>query len=370
MSQNRDVRYRCRSGRIISMGLFFGLAAGGLSGCGDKAQPQGEVVRPVKAIVVADAEPFARRTFPGRATATQEVNLSFDVSGTLVKRPVNVGDKVKKGQLIAQLDQRDFRSKVKAGRAAVKRDRKNFQRAEELVEKGHISQTDYDRLEAKLDVAEAELSVAQKALADSVMEAPFDGHISNLFVENHQAVRAKQEIARLLDSSSVEFTIQLPEQLISLVSYVRDLSVEFDSFKGRPVPAEIKEIGTEASATTRTYPVKLIMEQPEGFEILPGMAGIVSGRPELPEHLKMTGILLPVSAVFTAADLSGNFVWVVEKETSSVKRRTVEVGELGDTGIPVTGGLEAGERVVTAGVSYLREGQKVKLLDMQGGGDQ
>jgi RND family efflux transporter MFP subunit len=286
-----------------------------------------------------------------------------------VERPVNVGDTVKKAQLIAQLDQRDFRANLKAARAALKRDRKNFDRAKELIEKGHISQADYDRLEAKVDVSEADLSVASKALADSVIKAPFDGRIANLFVENHQAVRAKQEIARLLDASSVEFTIQIPEQLISQISYIRDIRVEFDSNPGQPVPATIKEIGTEASATTRTYPVTLIMGQPDGFEILAGMAGSATGRPELPDNLATKGILVPVTAVFTAGESSDNFAWVIDEKSRTVSRRLVKVGELGDTGIPIISGLKAGERVVTAGVNYLREGQKVKLLDSQGGPD-
>jgi len=369
MTDHRFLDNQRLPGRIIFTGLTVGLVAVSLFGCSDEPATEVEIVRPVKSVVVGDAQILGDRRFPGRATATQEVNLAFDVRGKLVERPVKVGDEVEQGQLIAQLDQRDFRSNVKAAQAALTRDRKNFQRAKELIRDGNISQADYDRLEARLDVADAELSVAQKALTDSVLVAPFDGRIANLFVENFQAVRAKQEIARLLDSTHVEFTIQIPEQLISLVSYIRDIKVEFDSFPGRPVPASIKEIGTEASATTRTYPITLTMEQPEGFEILPGMAGIATGRPELPESMKMSGIPVPVTAVFTDTESSGNFVWVVDTGSKTVKRRPVEVGELGDTGIPVTGGLEAGERVVTAGVSYLREGQKVKLLESQGGGD-
>ncbi len=140
-----------------------------------------------------------------------------------------------------------------------------------------------------------------------------------------------------------------------------------DSNPGKPIPATIKEIGTEASATTRTYPVTLIMGQPDGIEILPGMAGTATGRPELPDNLVTKGIMVPVTAVFSAGESSDNFVWVIEEASSTVSRRPVKVGELVDTGIPVSSGLKPGEQVVIAGVSYLREGQKVKLLDWQGG---
>ena len=354
-------------GRTLKFSLLGGVLLFGSFGCTKKTAPQKESIRSVKAMIVADAKPFTERRFPGKATATQEVNLSFDVSGTVVERPVNIGDTVKKGQLIAQLDQRDFRANVKAAKAALKRDQKNFVRARELIKEGHISRLDYDQLEATLEVSDANLSVASKALADSVMSAPFDGRIANLFAENHQAVRAKQEIARLLDASSVEFTIQIPEQLISLAAYIQDIQVEFDSNPGHPIPAIIKEIGTEASATTRTYPVTLIMEQTDGFEILPGMSGSATGRPERPDKLMAKDIMVPVTAVFTAGESSGNFIWVIDEKTTTVSRRTIQIGELRDTGIPVTSGLKAGERVVIAGVSYLREGQEVKLLDQHGG---
>jgi len=89
-----------------------------------------------------------------------------------------------------------------------------------LIKKDFISEREYDRLEAAVDVAEANLAIAQKALSDSVIKAPFDGRISNTYVENFQAVLAKKPVVRLLDTTQIEMVVQVPENLISKVTYI------------------------------------------------------------------------------------------------------------------------------------------------------
>jgi RND family efflux transporter MFP subunit len=235
-----------------------------LIGCTDEPPPQVEVVRSVKAVRIADYAGFSERSFPGKAKATEEVNLAFDVAGTLVERPVKVGDDMKAGQLVAQLDQRDFLARVKAAEAELTKNTANFERAKKLVEKDFISKTEYDKIEAAREVSDSALLVARKALSDSVLKAPFDGVITNLYVKNYQAVLPKQPVARLVDNSRIEFVVNIPEQYISLLPQVENLRVRFDAFKEIEIPAQVEEIGKEASQATRTYPVNLIMDQPEG----------------------------------------------------------------------------------------------------------
>lgn len=118
-----------------------------LSGCAEPPPPTAETIRPVKAIKIANYAGFNERSFPGKAEATQEVDLSFDVAGTLIERPLLIGDKVEAGQLLARLDQRDFLARVKAAEAELNRNTANFKRARELIKKNFISQKDYDNLE-------------------------------------------------------------------------------------------------------------------------------------------------------------------------------------------------------------------------------
>lgn len=337
----------------------------GLNGCADEQAEKAEIIRPVRAIKVGDAEQLNGRDFPGRAKAVREVNLAFDVSGTLNQRPVKVGENIAKGQLIASLDSRDFRSNVKEARANVQNAYANFNRAKELIKKSFISRSEYDRLNAESRVTSAERDKAVKALSDTELKAPFSGYISELYVENFQAIQAKQQVARLVDISQIEMIIDIPESKISLVPYAEDIKVIFDAFPDREISAAVKEIGTEASSTTRTYPVTLIMEQPKGIKILPGMSGKARGRASKDAPNKMVqnkGIQIPVSAVYSPANDKKSYVWVINEATGEVHNQAVTLGKTVSTGLVITEGLKAGDWVATAGVHFIREGMKVRIM--------
>ena len=332
-------------------------------------------VRPVKAVQVSNTSHFGQRSFAGRAKATRELDLSFRVSGTLTELPVNVGDELQEGQEVAKLDPATYQADVDQAKATLSRAQSTLdnaivqrERDKTLFEKGHVAKAKLDQSialegEAKADVnaARASLERAQLDLGYTELKAPFTGVIVETFVDNFQDVRAQAPVVRLLDSSRIEMIVDIPESLISLVPNARGIKVVFDPFPTIEIPAEIKEIGTEASATTRTYPVTLIMEQPEGATILPGMAGKASGDGSVSDQ--GANLSVPVAATFTPADGSGTFVWVIDPDSKQVKRRPVETGEVTDFGITVADGLEDGEWVVVAGVSYLKDDQEVRLLE-------
>jgi RND family efflux transporter MFP subunit len=320
--------------------------------------------RPVKAIQIGNSNEFNSRAFPGRARAFQQVNLSFNVDGSLIELPVKIGDQIKRGSLIAKLDQREFEAKIQSAQAEFIRDQQNYSRAKALVGKGHISKADYDLLKAKLAVSQANKDLAEKTLKDSVLLAPFNGKISNLYVENFQTVSIKQNIARLLDTSQIEMVIQIPEGLISYIPFVKNIIVHFDPFPNQPITAQIKEISNEASPETRTYPVTLIMQQPAGIEILPGMAGKATGRVE--QAKIQNKLTIPASAVLTTDSEKKTYVWIIDPQTQQLHRREIIIGELTPTGISVIQGLHEKEWVVTAGVHSLKEEEKVTILNEQG----
>ena len=346
-----------------------------VAGCQQEV-PEKNMVRPVKAIKVADPSGFADRVFPGKAKATQELELSFRVAGPLIMRPVNVGDAVKEGDIVARIDPRDYEVNLRAvkgqladARAVLTRARADYKRSSNIYKEdpGAISETavdralqDRDRAAATVQSLQASVESAEDALGYTNLKTPFHGIIVATYVENFEDVRAKQPIMRILDDSRIEMIINIPESLISLTPDVKDITVTFDVFPGRPVPATIKELGTEASETTRTYPVTLIMDQPEDFKVLPGMAGKAHGTP--PASFTGDSLEVPVAAVFTSDDDDKSYVWTIDESSETVARREVTVGELTDRGIRIDSGLESGEWIATAGVHYLAEGQKVKLL--------
>jgi RND family efflux transporter MFP subunit len=350
------------------------LIAAGLPGCAEPPPPP-DVVRPVRAMRVGDAAALSGRALPGKAKATQEVNLSFRVAGPLIARPIDVGDEVTEGQILAQIDPRDFQvnlrnvqAQLAEAKAAETLAVEELARAQDAFDRGAVSDIEMARQRARRDTAtanvqalEAAVDAASDSLSYTELKATFDGTITAIYVENFELVQAKQAIARLLDDSRIEMVVDVPEQSISNVPYVQDLICTFDTFPGIELPAEIKEIGTEASQTTRTYPVTLIMDQPEGAKILPGMTGRATGRVVLPDDLQQQGYEIPVAAVVSEEDQQG-FVWVIDDVSGIVRRQDVTVGETTARGIMVQG-LEAGQWVATAGAHYLVDGQQVRIMD-------
>lgn len=354
-----------------------------LTGCAEQDVPEKQLVRPVRAMKVADVAGVTGRSFPGRAKATQEVDLSFRVAGRLVSFPAEVGDAFQAGDLVAKLDPRDFEVNLRNAQAQLQSAKAAFQRAQsdyrrqlsiQKEDPGATSQAAIDRARAQRDQAKAEsasfqasVEAAKDQLTYTSLLAPFTGAVVATYVENFEDVRAKEAVLRLLDSSRIEMIVNIPESLISLTPYVNQVYVVFDAFPKRELVAQIKEVGTEASRTTRTYPVTLIMDQPEDIKILPGMAGrTVRSDAKLPDDVRETGVEVPVSATFSPEEGGKTYVWVIDEGTMTVKRREVTTGKLKSTGILVTEGLQPGEWIAVAGVHLLREGQQVRFWSEQG----
>ena len=402
------------------------LAALPLIGC-RKTATEKETVRPVRAFKIGDVKALQGREFPGKARAKDEVELSFRVSGPLIALPVDVGAKVKKDDVIAALDPRDFQAALdsaqgnlavaKANLSAMERGARpeeieqfkaavteaeaayrqayaEHERNATLLQSRTIAQADFDmslarrdRTAAQVKKAKEDLNIGQrgarpedleakraeiKALEAAVenatnqldyatLKAPFDGNVAARYVDNFQTVQAKQSVVRLLDVAKIEVTIQVPESLISLVPQVPKAVCRFDAFPGQEFTGRITKVGSEASQTTRTYPVTVEIEQPKDVQILPGMAATVRGLPD--ENAKPgESVVVPVAAVFTADAGGQSYVWVVDQGGQKVTRRAVKTGNLTPVGIAIADGLKPGEWVVTAGVHSLRDGQQVKVL--------
>lgn len=369
MRKQKMSRYRILPVLLILMGLIS---------CSDEPVEREKVIRSVPAIQVANQAKMDGRRFPGTAKATQEVNLSFRVGGPLITFPVSIGDRVKEGDILATIDPRDFeidlnnaQGKLDKAQANAKRAQADYDRELNILKQdaGATSQAAVDRREDLRDQAIAEiksLKAAVDAASDKLsytkLKAPYDGVVVETIVENFETVLARQEIVRLLDDSWIEMIVNIPENLISLVPNLEKILVRFDSFPDHVLEAEVKEIGSEASKTTRTYPVNLIMEQPEDITILPGMAGNVTGsriRPETGGEAEKP--VIPVQAIFTPETEKQDHVWVIDEKTGIVQLRKVNTGQITQYGIQVLEGLKAGEWIAIAGVRTLSEGQEVRL---------
>jgi RND family efflux transporter MFP subunit len=360
--------------RLVNLFLLMSLFLGG---CSDERMPEKSVVRPVKAMIVGDVNQLTSRAFPGRAKATREVDLAFRVAGPLITRPVNVGDEVEEGDVVARIDPRDFevalrnaQGQLQEAKAALIRAESDYARLTRIYKQdpGATSETAIDQARQNRDGAranvtslEASVASAKDQLSYTYLKAPFSGTVVATYVQNFENVRAREAIIRLVDRSKIEMIVNIPETLISLASEIRNIRVTFDPFPDREIPAKIKEIGKEASETTRTYPVTLIMDQPADIKILPGMAGKSTADPPS-DSAEAAAIEIPVAATFSPSGSDKTFVWVIDKQTMRVNQKEVSTGELTAHGIRIVSGLAPGALIATAGVNYLHEGQQVRIL--------
>ncbi|MGI9395249.1 MAG: efflux RND transporter periplasmic adaptor subunit [Boseongicola sp.] len=357
----------------------------GLMGCWEEEEEEAveRGPRPVIAIQVASTSFLGEHSFAGRARASREASLSFRVSGQLIERQVKVGDVVSQGDTIAVLDPGPFQAEVSRLEADLAASKASFDAADEqygrimkLVESGTYSDArgdtargQRDSAAARFDSVRAALVRANLDLSYTVLRAPYDGRTVAVYAENFEEVATKEPIARLLDVSRIEIVIDIPETMIALAPLVDEMAVTFDAFPDVELKGVIEEIGSEASLTTKTYPVTIVMDQPESVLILPGMSGRARTS-KVSEPDKASGLVIPASAV-RAFDAGSDqlAVWVVDETSKTVSLRPVEVGRILSVGMEVVGGLSAGEWIVTAGTYSLNENDEVLLpTDVAGEG--
>src|SRR5215470_9317171 len=346
-----------------------------LSSCGRQAPlTTSEVVRPVRTMSVGVSAESGGRAFPGQAEANEEAELSFRVGGSFIELSANTGDKVKKGQVLAKLDPTDFQVRLRDAEAELSSAEANLEvanvmltRSRNLFEKKAGPQVDVDRAAAQVESTKANIAalrtkrdIAQSELGYAQLTAPFDGIIAARYAQNFQTVQARQPILRLLDTSRIKFGVDLPETAMPLLPYAKDIWVTFQAVPGNKLPATIQEVSHEASRSTRTYRLTVLMDQPAGARILPGMSGEFRARLE-PPSTEPNAMEVLASALFEGSD-GATYVWLVDTSTMTVHRQAVKTLRPTTVGFLVEG-LKTGQTIVTAGVHYLKDGQKVRVME-------
>lgn len=343
-----------------------------LAGCGEKEEEKAPVVRSVKSMVIQDKQTKILRSFPGKVLPNQNAIIAFEVPGKIEALEVKKGDEVKKGEELARLDPSQYRDQVHREKASYDERLAQFKRAQVLIKDAYISQSDYDKLKSQMEIAKANLNTAELKLSYTKVTAPFDGIIAKRFVENFEQIKAKQSIMEIQDISNVDVEIDIPENIvIHFKQMEKDKSklsekdiprVYFESLPDASFPLSLKEFTVVADPKTQTYALRMTLPQPKNITVLPGMSVTVKAYlPDVTGSMEAFN-LIPSSAVFTDPKNKPS-VWVIDPKTFKVHLRHIEVSKLTDDQIRVENGLKPGERIVTAGVHFIREGQTVKLMD-------
>ncbi len=367
---------------LVIAGFVLFLAA-----CGKEKEEKAakEVVRPIKMMTVTSSTDAVQLKFPGMVRAAKRADLAFQrVQGRLSRLPVDEGQMVKEGQLIAQLDQKDFKNNLRdaqgqlaKAKAALESARSEYDRILRIQKKdpGAASQSmvvrrreALDQSKAQIDSAQAAVDTARDELGYATLRAPFGGVVSKRYVDNYQEVRAKEPIVSLDNVSSVEVLVDVPELIVATFKESGETRAvaEFAAAPGRQYPLTIQERAMRADPQTQTYQVVFRMPQPDDINVLPGMTATVTGNARMREETK--GVFI-VPAIAVVADAAGKAnVWIVDKETSKVQQRAVKTGDLtGTDSIEIIDGLKSGETIAISGVSRLREGMRVRDLSRMEG---
>lgn len=395
------------------------------------AQEGEQPVRPAKVVTVQATPGNVQRTYPAIVLPSREVQLTFRVSGRVMDLPIRASMDVVQGDVIAQLDPADFESQlaqlqsqrdqaeaslsalrtgsrpeeiialeaaVESAQAQVDQAMDQVLRTRELASRGVVAAARLDDDEATLRVAQANLRAqneqlvigrsgaraediaaaeaslrgldaqiqsARNNLDYATLRAPFDGIIARRDIDNFTNVQAGQSVALLQALSTVHLSFDVPgpdvTALVANGAEAIENQVTFDALPGQVFDAEVVEFSVQADRATQTYRGRVAVTVPEGALILPGMVGrVISAAPG-----QASEVIAPLTAIASGDD-GAPFVWVVDA-AGKVARRDVVLGDLSATSVVVQDGLDAGETIISAGVSKILEGMQVRPVTRIGG---
>lgn len=327
-----------------------------LAGCGrGRTDPQGDYIKMVKTARAENLPTIQELQFPGILEAEQEVKLAFRVAGPILKYHVKEGDFVSKGNLIAEMDPRDYELQLRAVETQVQQLQSEYQRIKELHERQSVAANDYEKMKAGKEQAEAKLKNVQDQLKDTQLRAPFSGYVTRVNYDNGELVDRGMPVASLMAGERFKVEIMVPAAL-----YLQRAKITKIEGWQEDVPGETFSLELYADAKTANssglYTLYLACEGEAAAKLAPGMNLSVkvfvnaSDRP-------LVGI--PAQALFERD--GGSFVWVLRD--SVVTARQVEVENLVHRGrARISSGLQAGEEVVTGGLNLLSEGEQVRVV--------
>ena len=354
--------------RAVIVGVVATCGAG-LAGCqrgGNEAdEPE---VRPVRSITIAESKGGSTLTLSGRIAAEDEVAVAFRIPGRLIERAVNVGDRVRPGQVIARLEQMNERNQLLSAQAALNaanadlvRARDEFTRQSSLIDEGFTTRAQLDQAtagfraaEAQVKSATAQVSMAQDLVGFTVLTADAAGAVVARGAEPGEVVQAGQMVVRIAKDGGVDAVFEVPAQIVRIAARDRPVTVALTDDAQVTATGRVREVDPQADPVTGTFTVKVGLENPPAGMLL---GSIVSGRVTIEGDPL---IVVPSSALATT---EGNpALWVVDPATSTVALRPIRIARHEPDSVVVAEGLAPGDTVVTAGVQTLRAGQKVRIL--------
>jgi RND family efflux transporter MFP subunit len=354
--------------RNFSVLLVAGIVL--ISACSPAPTTQAPI-RAVKVITVSDSMLSSESEFAAEVKARVESRLGFRIPGKLIARHVELGQRVKAGQLLAEIDGQDFKLSADSARAQLNAAQTNrdlaaadFKRFKELRDKEFISGAELERRETALKAAQAQFEQAQAQLSAQVNQVNYSklyadkaGVVTGLDVEVGQVVNAGTPILRLVQDGMRDVVFAVPEDRVSSIKTGQPVRIKLWGSE-QFLSAKVQEIAASADPVTRTFLVKADLND---MKIPLGSTATVYLKNESSDGKKLT---LPTTAVRQEAGKSS--VWLVDPASMTVQSHEIQISGVNENSVVVSGGLTAGQQVVTAGIHVLSPGQKVTYFKSAG----
>lgn len=360
------IEFRRRISFIATVALISTLSAA-LAGCSEEKSETAEVVRPVKVVEIAQADNVRQLSYSGAVRARTEMNLGFRVSGKIVERVVNVGDRVKVGDLLARIDPTDYELAVRSASAnldAAERQVETVElvrdRAKQLLARKFASQAQFDQAVlsynqavATRDAAKSALSQAKNQVVYTSLVADRPGIVTSINADVGQVVGAGTPVATVAVEGEKEVQVAVPETEISNFKVGLPVKVEIWSDAGLSLDGTVREVAGSADQQSRTFSVRVSL--PNDQRVLLGMTATI----EASAGNGVSFVSVPLSAL---AEKDGYpIVWVVDRGTETVRSRPVTLADFTTNGVRVTEGLKVGDLVVAAGTQFMTDDLKVTI---------
>ena len=370
---------------LMWIGIFIFL----ISACGEQEKPPvPETIRPVKYGKVMMSRSALNETFSGSAQSSKQTNISFKVGGVVTRLNVKVGDLVRKGQLIAKIDQTDYsvqyqqsvannksaETQIQSAKTQLISSKATYERVEKLYENNSLSISEFEQAKSSYELAQSsydaalsqasasgkQVESAQNQVRYSTLLSPFSGVISALMVEENEMVGSGTPIATITSMENPEILVGIPEVFIAQISKNQKVNIFFSSMPDKPYSGKVYEVGY-SSLGGSTYPVTIRIDNPS-LDIRPGMSAEVHFH--FGEGSQQTEkMVTPTASV--GEDDDSHYVFALNQDGNAyvVSKKKIKIGALTTAGFEVLSGLSNGDIVATAGLNTLLDGMKVRLMD-------
>lgn len=317
------------------------------------------VSQPVKVKVTEVGTTGAAGTpdYIGTISESQAIPLSFLTSGTVEKVLVSEGQHVKKGQLLAVLNDENYRNAWQIASAKEKQAKDAYDRLEPVYKKGSLPEVKFIEVKTGLEQARSMASMAEKSLRDCQLHAPTDGVIGRKLIEPGMSIIPGNPSFQLVKIEKVKVSFPVPENEIATIMKDQKATVKVSAIGDQLFEGEVNEIGVLSNPLSHTYLVKVNLDNP-GNLLKPGMVCTVQlNNPDLSGR-----IIIPMSAVLQDAN-GKKFVYTANPATGKAEKKPVEAGPLAGNGLVITKGLAKGDLLITGGYQKISKNSPIQIIE-------